>query len=85
MHGELRIGKAMVFLSDGYCTGTAKFHGISLALEAANDAEAERLFKALGEGGKVTMPLGKTFFATSFGMVIDRFGVAWMVLKHLDV
>jgi PhnB protein len=42
-------------------------------------AEAERLFEALGDGGEVRMPLGKTFFSPSFGMVADRFGVIWMV------
>ena len=45
-----------------------------------NDAEAQRLFTALSEGGKVEMPLGKTFYASSFGMVADRFGVGWMII-----
>lgn len=43
------------------------------------NAEAQRLFSALGDGGQVQMPLGKTFFASSFGMVADRFGVSWMI------
>ena len=43
-------------------------------------AEAERLFAALADGGQVKMPLGKTFFASHFGMVTDRFGVGWMVI-----
>ena len=41
---------------------------------------AKRLFGALAEGGQVRMPLGKTFFASAFGMVADRFGVGWMVI-----
>ena len=45
-----------------------------------DDAAAGRLFAALGDGGVVTMPLAKTFFASSFGMVNDRFGVSWMVM-----
>jgi PhnB protein len=44
-----------------------------------NDAEAQRLFAALGNGGQVQMPLTKTFFSSSFGMLADRFGVLWMV------
>jgi PhnB protein len=43
-----------------------------------DDAEAERLFAALADGGQVQMPLAKTFFASSFGMVADRFGISWM-------
>ena len=62
------------------CTGRASFQGFSLSLTAASDAEAERLFAALSDGGQVQMPLGKTFFASAFGMVADRFGVSWMVV-----
>jgi len=80
MHAAMQIGGTTVMASDGRCTGAAKFQGFSLSLEAANDAEARRLFDALGDGGQVQMPLGKTFFASSFGMVADRFGVSWMVI-----
>jgi len=66
--------------SDGHNTGQPKFEGFSLSLDAKNDAEAKRLFDALSEGGQVRMPLGKTFFASSFGMVADKFGVGWMVI-----
>ena len=80
MHSELRIGESTVLASDGYCTGKQlNFQGISLSLTVASDAEAERLFAALGQGGKVHQPLIKTFFASRFGMVADRFGVGWMV------
>jgi PhnB protein len=77
MHARLRIGDANLMLSDG--PGATSFSGFSLSLSAPNPAEAEKLYKALGEGGKVTMPLGKTFFSPAFGMVTDRFGVPWMV------
>jgi len=80
MHAALRIGEATVMASDGRCQGPANFHGISLTLSVADDAEAERRYHALLEGGKVGMPLGKTFFSSSFGMVNDRFGVSWMIL-----
>jgi PhnB protein len=68
-----------VLVSDGRCVGAANFHGFSLSLTAANDVESERLFTALADGGKIMMPLGKTFFSPSFGIVVDRFGVCWMV------
>jgi PhnB protein len=65
--------------SDGSCSGQPRFGGFSLSLTAADDAEAKRRFDALAEGGQVQLPLGPTFFASSFGMLVDRFGVAWMV------
>lgn len=80
MHASLRIGDSTVMASDGRCKGQAAFAGISLTLTAPNDAEAGRRFKALSDGGQVTMPLTKTFFSSSFGMVTDRFGVSWMVI-----
>ena len=80
MHAALRIGDAVVFVSDGHCEGQARFEGFSLSLTVADEAEAERLFAALADGGQVRMPLGKTFFSPRFGMVTDRFGVLWMIL-----
>ncbi|HET7879365.1 MAG TPA: VOC family protein [Acetobacteraceae bacterium] len=81
MHASLQIGDTTVMASDGRCTGAPTFQGFSLSLDAASDAEAKRLFDALSDGGQVQMPLGKTFFASSFGMVADKFGVSWMVIK----
>ena len=80
MHASFRIGDSLVGASDGSCIGQPTFKGFSLALKADSDAEAERLFKALADGGTVHQPLIKTFFASRFGMVADRFGVGWMVL-----
>lgn len=81
MHAELRIGETVVMLSDGRMDGApGGFQGISLALSPATDAEAARLFHGLADGGRVDMPLTKTFFASSFGMLADRFGVAWMIV-----
>ncbi len=79
MHAEFRIGETTLMASDGMCSGKPGFHGFSVSLTAPNDAEARRLFDALADGGEVRMPLGPTFFATSFGMVADRFGLGWMV------
>ena len=80
MHMSLQIGKTQVLASDGHCTGKPNFQGFSLSLTVANDAEADRLFNALADGGKVQMPLTKTFFSSRFGMLADRFGVGWMIL-----
>jgi len=79
MHAALRIGDTMVLGSDGRCLGQPNFQGFALSLTAADDAEADRLFAALAEGGQVQMALAKTFFSSRFGMVADRFGVSWMV------
>jgi len=79
MHMALRIGDTTILASDGRCLGRPSFQGFALSLTTANEAEADRLFAALGDGGQVQMPLAKTFFSPRFGMVADRFGVAWMV------
>jgi PhnB protein len=80
MHAQFEIGDTVVMASDGHNSGQPKFDGFSLAVSANSEAEAERLFNALGEGGKVTQPLTKTFFSPKFGMLADKFGVHWMVL-----
>jgi PhnB protein len=80
MHMALRIGDTTVLASDGRCMGKPSFQGFSLSLTVASEAEADRLFAALSEGGQVQMPLAKTFFSPRFGMVADRFGVSWMIL-----
>jgi PhnB protein len=80
MHASFRIGDSVVMASDGRCTGQPNFQGFGLSLYAKDEAEAGRLFAALGDGGKVQMPLAKTFFSPCFGMVGDKFGVTWMVI-----
>jgi len=79
MHATLRIGDTVLMASDGRCEGQATFEGFSLSIAVPDEPEAERVCAALGEGGLVTMPLAKTFWAPKFGMVQDRFGVSWMV------
>ena len=79
MHVSFRIGDTTVMASDGRCAGQANFQGFSLSLTVANEAEADRKFAALVEGGQVQMPLAKTFWSPRFGMLTDRFGVGWMV------
>ena len=80
MHVSFRIGDTVVMASDGTCSGKPSFQGFSLSLTARDDAEADRMFAALSDGGQVRLPLGKTFFSSRFGMLADRFGVAWMVI-----
>jgi len=81
MHAQLRIGDAIVLVSDGMCTGSEqKFEGFSLTLSLATAEEVDRRFNALAEGGQVRMPLDKTFFSPRFGMLTDKFGVGWIVL-----
>ncbi len=79
MHASFRIGDTTILASDGHCQGKPSFQGFSLSLIVASEAEAERLFAALAEGGQVQMPLARTFYSPRFGMVADRFGVSWMV------
>jgi PhnB protein len=79
MHASLRIGDTVVMASDGCCSGQPSFQGFSLSISIADPAQAERLFTALADGGQVQMPLTKTFWSPYFGMVADRFGVAWMI------
>src|SRR5262249_18726435 len=80
MHANFRFGETTVMASDGRCTGKPSFQGFSLSLTVPTEAEADKLFGALAEGGQVQMPLTKTFFSQRFGMVADRFGVGWMIL-----
>jgi len=80
MHANFRIGETTVMASDGYCQGKPNFQGFGLSLTVPNVAEADRKFAALADGGQVRMPLAKTFFSPRFGMVVDRFGVLWMII-----
>ncbi len=80
MHTSFRIGDTTVMASDGRCLGRPSFEGFSLSLTVPNEAEADRTFAALADGGQVQMPLAKTFFSSRFGMVADRFGVSWMII-----
>jgi len=80
MHAQIQIGQTVIMLSDGRATGNPKFEGFALSLTVATEADADRAFNALADGGRVEMPLAKTFFSARFGMVMDRFGVFWMIL-----
>jgi PhnB protein len=79
MHASFRIGDLRVMASDG-CDSKSTFGGFNLALTVSTEAEADKYFNGLADGGEVSMPLGKTFWSPRFGMVKDRFGVDWMVM-----
>jgi PhnB protein len=82
MHADISIGETHVLLSDGENKGQPNFQGFGLALTAKTEVEANAAFDALAAGGKVTMPQSKTFFSPRFGMLVDKFGVHWMILAE---
>ncbi len=79
MNAAFRIGQTELMADDGMAEKPADFKGMTLAIGVADDAEAKSVFTALADGGKITMPLMKTFWTSSFGMLTDKFGVPWMV------
>ncbi len=79
MHATLRIGGVALMASDG-CDDKSKFDGFRLALSVETEADAHKAFDALADNGTVQMPLSKTFWSPCYGMVTDRFNVAWMVM-----
>jgi PhnB protein len=78
MHSTFRIGQSILMASDEPQAG-ASFSAFSLSLTVPTEAEADRAFAALADGGKVRMPLTRTFWSPRFGMLTDRFGLRWMV------
>lgn len=79
MHASFEVRGATLMASDFRSSGQPEFKGFSLSLSAKDVDDARRLFAALADGGTVTMPLAKTFWAPLFGTVTDRFGVSWMI------
>jgi PhnB protein len=79
MHARLMLGDQILMGSDAPPDRQQKPQGFYVNISIKNPAEAERIFHALEENGKVTMPFGETFWATRFGMLVDRFGIPWMV------
>ena len=78
MHAQFRVGGSCVMASDG-CEPGVEFKGFSLSIAVTSEADADKYFNALADGGNVTMPLGKTFWSPRFGMLTDRFGIGWMI------
>jgi PhnB protein len=82
MHASLEIGKSHLMASDGHAKGNPNFDGFALSLSFSTEADVDKAFQALSEGGQVVAPAAKTFFSKRFGMVKDKFGVLWMVLTN---
>ena len=80
MHTSFWVGDSMVMASDGCEATLAQHNGFSLALSVPTEADAEKVFAGLSEGGVVEMPLTKTFWSPKFGMLKDKFGIGWMIM-----
>ena len=80
MHASLKIGETRVMASDGRNTGNPDFKGIALSLNARDEADLDRMFKALSAGGNIVMQPTKTFFSPRFAMMHDKFGVLWILI-----
>ena len=79
MHARLVVGDAVIMASDAPPQHRKTPQGFSVSVHVKEESEAERIFKALAEGGTVTMPMEKTFWAARFGMLVDRYGTPWMI------
>lgn len=82
MHATIKFGESNLMMSDDMQPEDAerpKAGNVSLALGVGDKSKAEQYFAALGEGGSVIMPLEKTYWAEAFGMLVDKFGIRWMI------
>jgi len=79
LHARLTVGDMVLMGSDAPPPRYEKPQGFSVSIGLDDVAEAERIFSALAEDGTVHMPLQETFWAIRFGMLVDRFGIPWMV------
>src|SRR6266567_1781529 len=79
LHATLTVGETTLMGADVPPDSYKKPGGFSITIQINDPADAERIFGALSEGGTVTMPLQETFWAARFGMLVDRFGIPWMV------
>ncbi len=79
MHARMTVGNTVLMGSDAPPDRYEEPKGFSLSIGIKDPAEAERMFNELAAGGKVQMPLQQTFWAAKFGMLVDRFGIPWMI------
>jgi PhnB protein len=79
MHESLRIGDTWIMGSDAPTEQFQPAQGTQIAIHADDAAQADRIFAGLAEGGQVIMPIAETFWAERFGMLVDKFGIPWMV------
>jgi PhnB protein len=79
LHATLQVGDDVITGADAPPGRYEKPQGFSVTLGLKNPAEAERIFRALSESGSVTLPMQETFWAAQFGMLVDQFGIPWMI------
>jgi PhnB protein len=82
MYANMSIAGTELMGSDAPLDRFQPMRSVYLSLGVDSDAEAERIYGLLKEGGEVFMPMGETFFAFRFGMLRDRFGTSWMILHQ---
>jgi len=82
IHGRIAIGGTILMGADAPPGRYEAPKGTTISLSVTSDAEADRIFGALSEKGAVPMPIQETFFASRFGMLVDKFGVPWMVVHQ---
>lgn len=82
IHARLSLGDTTLMGSDVSTDRYQPTRSAYLTLNVDSDAEAERIYAALSEGGEVFMSMQETFFATRFAQLRDRFGVLWMILRE---
>jgi PhnB protein len=79
MHGSIMLGDQTLMGADIAPDQYETPKGFSISLQIKSTADAERIFQGLAKEGRVVMPLEKTFWAERFGMVVDRFGIPWLI------
>lgn len=79
MHARLEVGDNVLMGSDAPPEYFEPPQGMSVSLNVDDPQQADKIFAALADGGKQTMPIAETFWATRFGMLVDRFGIPWMI------
>ena len=85
VHARIRIGDQVLMGSDSPPERYSPPQGFSMSLGAKTPEEAEKVFAALSAGGQVHMPMAESFFAQCFGMLVDKFGIPWMVVCQKDM
>ena len=80
LHAQITIGDSELMAAD--IPNAEPMRSAYLTLRTESDSEAERVYSALSQGGRILMPIEETFFASRFGQVQDRFGINWMILHE---
>ena len=82
LHAQITIGDSVILASDVPTDRFKPMRSVYLALNVDTDAEAERIFRLLAEGGEIYMPMQETFFASRYAILRDRFGTSWMIMHE---